>query len=545
VIRLKKAVLASFIILCLLFVFFLKVYKISVKASAGTIYVPADYPTIQEAIDNANEGDTVFVYNRTYYERIVVNKSISLVGENRDFTIIDANGTGSGISIRANKVRVTGFTIKESGYLESGIYVEPCRDNVISRNKITNNYEGISLRFSSSNMFSDNIISNNIYGITAYSSADNRFSDNDISYNDYGITAYSSADNRFSDNDISYNDYFGIYLYSSSNNMFLNNIISNNNEGIYLYFSSNNIFSGNIISGNTCGISLLLLSHNNMIYHNNFNNTDQVLSDSKNDWDYGGEGNFWSNYKERYPNATEIDGSGIWDTPYVIDENNRDDYPLMGMFSDFSIVHREETYHVTVICNSTASNFRFEIGAETGNKMIRFNVTGEAGTVGSCRITIPTMLMNYSFIVLFDDKEITPTPLNISNETYAYLHFTYTHSSHTITVISSKTLLLYSELLVKYDKLKVDLNNLNATYYDLLINYSVLLNNYTTLQESYQRLNNSYREYLLNYSKNMQNIQSLMYIFAATTAIFLITTTYLSKRAHARMTTSTKSMEER
>ena len=521
--RLKKAVLASSIILCLLLMLSLRAYEISVKAETNTIYVPIDYPTIQKAIDSANEGDAVFVYNGTYYEHVVVNKSISLVGENRDFTIIDANGTGSGISIRANKVRVTGFTIKESGYLESGIYVEPCRDNVISRNKITNNYEGISLRFSSSNMFSDNIISNN----------------------DYGITAYSSADNRFSDNDISYNDYFGIYLYSSSNNMFLNNIISNNNEGIYLYFSSNNIFSGNIISGNTCGISLLLLSHNNMIYHNNFNNTDQVLSDSKNDWDYGGEGNFWSNYKERYPNATEIDGSGIWDTPYVIDDNNRDNYPLMGMFSDFSIVHREETYHVTVICNSTVSDFRFEIGAETGNKMIRFNVTGEAGTVGSCRITIPVMLMNYPFIVVFDDEEITPTLLNISNETYVYLYFTYSHSSHIVTIISSRTLFLYSELLDKYDMLKVDLNNLNATYYDLLINYSVLLNNYTMLQESYQRLNNSYQEYLMNYSKNMHNIQSLMYIFAATTAIFLITTTYLSKRAHARAPTSTKSIEDK
>jgi len=517
VIRLKKTVLALLIILCLLFVLSLRAYKISGKADTDMIYVPTDYPTIQKAIDSATEGDTIFVYSGTYYEHVVINKSISLVGENRDFTVIDAEGTGSGISIRANNVRVTGFTIKKSSiYPYSGVCIESSRDNVISHNKITDNYEGISLRFSSSNRFSDNIISNN----------------------HYGISLYSSTGNVLSDNSIFSNDYSGIFLISSSHNSFLNSIISNNNEGISLYSSSNNIFSSNIILGNTCGISLFLLSHNNTIYRNNFNNTEQVLSDSNNVWDYGGEGNYWSDYKERYPNATEIDGSGIWDTPYVIDENNGDNYPLTGMFSDFSIVYREETYHVTVICNSTVSDFRFEIGAETGNKMIRFNVTGEAGTVGSCRITIPTMLMNYPFIVLFDDKEITPTLLNISNETYAYLHFTYTHSSHTVTII-------YSELLVKYDRLKVDLNNLNATYYDLLINYSVLLNNYTILQESYHRLNNSYQEYLLNYSKNMRNVQSLMYIFAATTAIFLITTTYLSKRAHARATTSTKGMEER
>jgi len=65
------------------------------------------------------------------------------------------------------------------------------------------------------------------------------------------------------------------------------------------------------------------------------NNTEQVYSyNSTNVWDngYPSGGNYWSDYEERYPNATEIDNSGIWDTPYVIDENNQDNYPIVPEF---------------------------------------------------------------------------------------------------------------------------------------------------------------------------------------------------------------------
>ena len=196
--------------------------------------------------------------------------------------------------------------------------------------------------------------------------------------------------------------------------------------------------------------------------------------------------------------------------------------------------------------------------------MIRFNVTGQDGTVGFCRIMIPTGLMNHPYIVLVGAEEVLPTLLGVSNETFAYLYFTYIHSGHSIAIIASKTLYLYNELLDKHVKLQMDLYNLNATYYDLLNNYSILLGNYSQLQESYRELNSShyallnnysilldnysqlqksyrelnssYQEYLLDYSKNVHNIRNLMYIFAATTAIFIITTIYLSKRAHAGKT---------
>lgn len=484
--------------------------KISVKASPKTLTVDddgqAEFNTIQEAINNATSGDTIFVKAGTYYEQVVVNKTVSLIGEDRDSTIVDGGGTGSVISmITASKVSIRGFTLRNSGIdpNDSGIYVYGSSGNDISHNTIINNFYGISC-FSSTggNVVSDNTISsNNFYGVYLYSSHNHVFSSNIIMDNSDGISIVNSNDNVVSDNTISSNTLCGVYLYSSLNNVVSSNIITNNRYGMQLFYSSNNV-----------------------IYRNNFNNTNQAESDSTNVWDNGVEGNYWSDYA-----GQDLNGEGIGDTPYLIDANNRDNRPLMGMFSDFNVTLKRETYHVTTICNSTISNFKFKIGPETGNKIIRFNATGKDGTVGFCRVTIPTELMNHPYIVLVGEEEIVPTSLDVSNETYVCLYFTYLHSSHTITIISSKTLHLYNELL------KV-LYNLNATYYDLLNNYSVLLDNYSQLQESYRELNNSYWEHLTDYFKNVHNIRSLMYIFAATTAIFIITTIYLSKRAHAGKT---------
>jgi parallel beta-helix repeat protein len=133
---------------------------------------------------------------------------------------------------------------------------------------------------------------------------------------------------------IRYFDY-GIYLRSSSGNNIYGNTITNNEWGIYLRESSdNNILYGNTITNNEWGIQFYRRSSKNIFYHNSFiDNTGQVYVPytRENIWDdgYPSGGNYWSDYRNRYPNATELDDSGLWDTPYVIDENNQDNYPLM------------------------------------------------------------------------------------------------------------------------------------------------------------------------------------------------------------------------
>ena len=77
-------------VLVVLLALFLTRFKVSVKASPGLIRVPYDYPTIQEAINHADEGDTIFVYNGTYSEpQVTLRKPLQLIGENKSTTIID------------------------------------------------------------------------------------------------------------------------------------------------------------------------------------------------------------------------------------------------------------------------------------------------------------------------------------------------------------------------------------------------------------------------------------------------------------------------
>jgi parallel beta-helix repeat protein len=84
----------------------------SVKSEPVTIVVPDDYSTIQEAINAASDGDTVFVRNGTYYEHVCVNKTVSIVGQDRNTTTIDGNQTGTVVTVTTDNVNISGFTVQ-------------------------------------------------------------------------------------------------------------------------------------------------------------------------------------------------------------------------------------------------------------------------------------------------------------------------------------------------------------------------------------------------------------------------------------------------
>ncbi len=258
----------------------------------------------------------------------------------------------------------------------------------------------------------------------------------------------------------------------------------------------------------------------------------QVQTASINIWNYNFEGNYWGDYA-----GQDVNGDGIGDNPHVIDDINHDDYPLMGMFSYFEVGQLKKVHEVTIISNSTISDFRFEVGLETGNKIISFNITGNYSTAGFCRVMIPTELMNYTFVTFVDEEEISPVTLEITNEVHVYLYFTYNHSSQVVTIISSKTRYLYNELLLKYGVLQAESYNLNLTYYELLDRYDIFLFNYTQLLNEYNELNASYQKHLIQYNENMRNFQNLIYVFASLAAIFVITTIYLSRHVHVNIKT--------
>jgi parallel beta-helix repeat protein len=144
---------------------------------------------------------------------------------------------------------------------------------------------------------------------------------------------YSFGNNVISGNNITANSGDGIGFGYSSTNVISGNNIVDNGGGIGLGHSSSNTVSGNNVTNNDIGI-IFYSSSNNMIYHNNFvGNSQQAWSNNASvnvcDDGYPSGGNYWSDYLTRYPNAREIDQSGIGDTAYVIDANNTDHYPLM------------------------------------------------------------------------------------------------------------------------------------------------------------------------------------------------------------------------
>ena len=245
------------------------------------------------------------------------------------------------------------------GYNSVGIYLRLSYSNFIYGNNITaNSHDGIVLIGSSNNVISGNNITNSYRGIGSYWPSNNIISGNNITNNGHGIALYNSP-MELSEGEVIFgnnitNNGYGITLTMSSNNSVYGNNIANNKHGIWLgYESSNNRIYENNIAENGVGwytlqgdgISLIYNSSANSIYHNNFiNNLRQVYDDSWdhsyilpsiNAWDsnYPSGGNYWSDYTARYPSAQELDASGIWDTPYNIDENNQDNYPLMELWT--------------------------------------------------------------------------------------------------------------------------------------------------------------------------------------------------------------------
>ena len=204
------------------------------------------YQHIQDAIDNASNGDTIFVYNGTYNEDIVIDISINLVGESRDDTIIDGNRFGEDLCIvNASRVSIRDIQFRNSE--EAAIKV-----------------------FSSNNLFRDLYFYNN--GVGIFIEKPSR--DNIIAFSYFydsggGLILEDTTGNNIYSNEIKKVDWEGIYLLSSSGNSIFNNTIQNAREGIYLITDchDNTIHSNQIINGIN-GVCIYYKSNFNTLVNN-------------------------------------------------------------------------------------------------------------------------------------------------------------------------------------------------------------------------------------------------------------------------------------
>jgi len=257
------------------------------------------------------------------------------------------------------------------------------------------------------------------YGIYLFSSSNTTVSGNNVNNNNVGIRLEHSSNNTIWGNNASDNIY-GISLEHSENNTISANTVTNNNVGISLVYSGGNTAWGNTVSDNIYGISLWG-SSNNYIDHNNFNNTNQVYnSESNNTWDdgYPSGGNYWSDYNGNdsyrgpYQNVTGSDGIG--DTPYEIDANNQDNYPLMNPWSPHDIAILNVTsflpYNATAVYPGWTVNVNVTVRNE-GEFNETFTVTAYYGGTHNSSGVTPIK----SFTIDGEDTQLYVNPPSIIN----------------------------------------------------------------------------------------------------------------------------------
>ena len=385
------------------------------------------YTSIQEAINNATDGASLYVGQGQYLEHPWINRSLNLIGENKENTILDGSSNGTVLYVNADNVSISDFKIQYSGCACSGYCGINMESNHQNINITNNNLVSDGFAIQMVNVQKVLIIRNNI-----------TFS------NDYCLVVHDSTQVSVIENNIA-NNLYGIDVENSTHIIFSNNNITNSQDGISLIVSANNTITGNLIGSNAMYGIYINQSNNNTFYHNRIQaNGRQVSSrNSTNKWDNGLEGNYWSNYT-----GVDTDNDGIGNTPQVVDSQNIDNFPLVGISSDY---HFSANQDVNVISNSTIDSCEFI--APNSIKVQVSNTTGNQ-TTGFFRISIPHSLIdpgNGTLQVIIDNGQTPVLFLNgtlYDNGTHRWTYFTYQHSTREILIIPEFPLQLIFPLLM-------------------------------------------------------------------------------------------------
>jgi|GEM_PF-1052629 len=487
--RFFSALLLFCLFTCLMF---LALNHGNVEASSNaTLTVPDQYATIQQAINAANPGDTIYIKNGTYHEHVSVNKTLQLIGENNEASIIDGGSLGTVMTVNAggmfgsaDNTTIANLTVTNSGNgtLDCGLMLNTADNcNITNVHAVANNGLGIWLSNSGHNTIEDTPVQNNgLTGILVTAGSENNIFNNTVSNNTYGIVVTSNSSGNFVvSNNVAESAWFGIDIVNSSknsvrlnyieesqragimieqssDNLVYSNNVTDNNVGIWLNFSSSNTVRNNDVQDNSLtgawfansSINSFLendvahnngygfwinFSNNNSIFHNNIisNLQDVYINTSINAWDggspYSDGGNYWSNYTGSDQNA-----DGIGDSPHVLDAKNVDHYPLIGQFLSFDLARGT----LELITNSNIEDLNY-LEANSTIEMHVSNATTDQ-TQGFARFTIPYTLINAPEISVIVDDGATPLIFyntTYQNETFRWIYVEFPLTTHKIDLI--------------------------------------------------------------------------------------------------------------
>jgi parallel beta-helix repeat protein len=408
----RISLLISLFLLFSLTSIFLSEQLFTVRADAGIIRVPSDFPTIQEAINTASSGATILVSSGVYLENVIINKTLMLLGAGKQDTIVDGSTDSQaltsavGVTISADNVTVNGFTVRNRWSDTIGIRLDHSNGSIVSGNVITKGGH---------------------YGILLFHSCNNTVSDNIVSYT--GTSPYADLFGE------------GIALWGSDNNTIQNNLVTDSYvDGLCLRDgSTNNIILGNTIENDGFGFTMET-SGNNTVFRNNVLNffAGPYMGSgppNQNTWSIGGEGNYWGDYTGLDDGSNgRIAGDGIGDTG--LPWHGVDDYPLTTPVNPIQIFWDNEAYPISLVCNSTLSAFTFA----QSNKEISFVATGPANTTGYFNVSMPKMLLSGPWRILLSQSDATSKATIVENETHTTILLNYIHSSQNIELIGTQVI---------------------------------------------------------------------------------------------------------
>jgi parallel beta-helix repeat protein len=348
---------ANLLTLLILSVFLVSFPQIGIVKAEGAIYIRADGSV--EGTDKIQLDGDVYTFTSDIVNNSLVVQRDNIVVDGAGYSLAGQGEKGVDLS-SINNVTIRNVAVTD---FQTGINLEnTSQSKLISNNITTSDYEdGIKLTNSTSNIISNNVVYSyanpytpSIGGIALENSSSNTISENRVIGSFYkGINLDLSNNNILSLNSVAKSK-FGIHLHLSSNNNLVGNTVFStirvisrgvySDSGVGIWLEDNSTYNQvhkNNVKNNGEAMRIWDFSSNNIIYENNFvNNTSQISILTRgefelrntpipNTWDNGTVGNYWSDYLTKYPNATEIDNSGIGNTLYLIDANNVDNHPLM------------------------------------------------------------------------------------------------------------------------------------------------------------------------------------------------------------------------